>query len=315
MRTRHQTNSGFSLLELSISLVIIGLVTASFLGYMRISQQKQVMTTTQNSLKSVNEAVEVYLEWNKKLPCPAPLSAAQDDPKKGHALDCEAILQGGVFTSKDYVLTHAKDDDSRHIIIGRVPYNDLNIPYKDTLDGWGRDMFFAMSLSLTDVREYSQQGGVIEVIDQFDKEVTKADSKAQYLIWSAAANNTGTLTDNCHLNKGPEAENCDEDGTFRTMPRSYGSVYFDDILSYSVFVKRPQIVDENCDLIEHLEFSIPNIMDIIQNEDLDTDAFYIRPGEIVTVCNKSILNRLKEKQCVSFVCRSDNTLRSVNIIR
>lgn len=316
MHTQNQTNGGFSLLELSISLVVIGLITASFLGFMKISQQKTVLTTTHNSIKSINQGVEVYVEWNKKLPCPAPMLAASGDPRQGHALDCEAIMKERSFsTSQEYILTHAKDDSSRRIVIGRVPYTDLNIPYKDTLDGWGREMFFAVSLSLTDVQEYTQYGGVIDVIDQHDKELTKAESKAQYIVWSAAANNTGTLDGNCLENKGPEAENCDENGIFRSMPVSHGEVYFDDILSYTVFVKRPEIVEENCDLIEHLKYSVPNISSIIDNQGLDTDSFYIRPGEIVTICNKAILSQLSEKQCVSFVCRADNTLTSVNVIR
>lgn len=316
MHKNYREMGGFSLLELSISLVVIGLITASFLGFMKISQQKTVLTNTRNSIKAINQGVEVYLEWNRKLPCPSPFLATDGDARKGHSLDCESIMKERSFsTYEDYILTHAKDDASRRIIIGRVPYADLNIPYKDTLDGWGRELYFAVSLSLTDMQEYTQYGGVIDVVDQHDVEITKAESKAQYVVWSAAANNTGTLAGNCLEKKGPEAENCDENGVFRTMPASYGDVYFDDILSYSVFVNRPEISEENCDLIEHLKYSVPNISSIIENQELDVDSFYIRPGEIVTVCNKAILKQLDEQQCVSFVCRADNTLASVTVIR
>lgn len=315
MSKKYQANDGFSLLELSFALVIMGLAMASFLGFMRISQQKQVLTTTQSSINASNEAIEVFLEWNKKLPCPAPLTATKDNPRHGRALDCVEILKGRNFTSKDYILTHAKDDESRKIVIGRLPHYDLNIPYKDTVDGWGRELYYAVSLGLTGIEDYSQYGGVIKVVDQFDREITKDNSKAQYVLLSAAANNTGSLAENCLENKGPEAENCDEDGTFRSMQISHGTVYYDDILSYSVFVKRPNIADENCDLIEHLSYDVPNLMSIIEEQGLITDAFYIRPGELVTICNKSILRQLNEKQCLSFVCRADNTLSTVTVIR
>lgn len=315
MRTKSGTDSGFSLLELSISFVIIGLITASFLSYMKISQQKAVMANTQSSLNAAVEAIEVYLEWNRKLPCPAPQLVTQDDPLYGNAADCAVLMKGGIFASEDPLVVPSKIDPDRKIAIGRLPYKDLNIPQKDTKDGWNKELYYAVSLDMTQADRYSQHGGVIEVIDRFDNPITKSDSKAQYVIWSAAANNTNTLAGNCLKNEGPEAENCNGDGVFRVMPISLGSVYFDDMLSYAVYVKKPKIVDENCDLIEHLASGIPNITEIIQENELETDLFYIRPGEIVSVCNKAILRELGEKNCVSFVCRADNTLGNVEVIR
>jgi prepilin-type N-terminal cleavage/methylation domain-containing protein len=63
--------SGFTLVELAISMVILGLVLTGFALALSQQVQQRQLTDTRTALQQANEAIVAFVVANARLPCPA----------------------------------------------------------------------------------------------------------------------------------------------------------------------------------------------------------------------------------------------------
>lgn len=119
-----KNNNGFSLIELSVVLLISGiLLVASFEGSKYILVQNQI-DVTNKKLNMIQQAIDIYARTNGYLPCPAYLGT-----DSGFAVnDCYNVTTSDATQGLFY---------SNNIVVGAIPYKDLDLPANMSYDAWG----------------------------------------------------------------------------------------------------------------------------------------------------------------------------------
>ena len=135
-------SQGFTLVELTVVLVIIGLIAGSFITISSAMMSVQKGETTRAKLKAIDAALVSFVAINKRLPCPA-----------NGTLDSTNPLAGAeVFGSQA--------DPCSNQANGVVPWKALGFSASDIEDGWGTRITYrldpylaragAMDMSLCD---------------------------------------------------------------------------------------------------------------------------------------------------------------------
>lgn len=250
-----KTNQGFSLIEMCIILIVSGILitTLSVVYFQHISGRHLAETR-----KALNTAQSAMTEYRGRLgvyPCPADPEKGPGDAGFGEA-DCGLAPVNG------------RDADGNgqpdKILIGAIPYNsmqpilrDVDLSAGNTIDGWGRKLTYAVTLSLTDPVSYNDYHGAIAVEDENAKSVLNEPGTAHLILISHGNNGrgaympSGTLVQNCVISTpvippppapppAPpmahnETENCDNDGTFLDGLRYADEFsYNDDLAKYLI---------------------------------------------------------------------------------
>lgn len=126
-------NRGFTLIEMSIVLLIVGLVIVITYPALRVTRQSYQIATTQEHLQSLMRATAAFVQSNGCLPCPtkATASTAAFGRVRG---DTTASLCG----------TCSQEE-------GLVPFVSLGVPASMAKDGWGRWITMRVDRALTTV--------------------------------------------------------------------------------------------------------------------------------------------------------------------
>ncbi len=259
---------GFSLIELSIVIVISGLllsgIATSYYAYYSTYLYKQ----TFNKINSINSALSNYSAMNSRMPYPSAPALPLGDPNagcecgvcgSGEAAACQYLeytlpegkcmpngickIAGATHTG---VNPHAGPDP---IYIGGIPYKTINqsvgaglanAALQNTLDAWGYQINYAVSFASLSPATYGE--GANGVIDIKTPDMINLDPAANYAIWSAGDNHMGAYTSDgiitvpCVPGEA-DYENCNNNYIFVTGLRSlvHNQYYFDDILYYSKY--------------------------------------------------------------------------------
>lgn len=307
---RPRPEGGFSLIEISIVLTIIGIVMVGALQMQKIHMANKTYTDTRANIDAINKAISIYVSRNSRLPCPASLIARPDEEGYGAAPDCKELLSFSITSDKTHLLVDGRNDVK--VLIGKVPFRELNITENTTKDGWRKDLYYAVSANLTDMENYDQFKGAIDVVDAYDRSLTEINTGAQYVIFSMGTDAFSPDDDSCD-EKRSDGENCNGDGKFRAADIALGKTesYYDDVLSYVVWVPPPVNTAGQCNIVHEL-LSYPNVelADITAaiGEDRPTSLY---PGEMAFMCNPALLKKMKMKNCILFNCRADNVLQIV----
>lgn len=129
--------SGFTLLELAIVLIISGLLLAAAVVIaMPILRQAQ-MTQTNAKLANIARAIDFYATQNYRVPCPADPNIADANP--GYEM--------GYNPANMPTYTAGCGGDEKWV--GIVPYKTLNIPVDWIKDAWGHYITYAVSPDFT----------------------------------------------------------------------------------------------------------------------------------------------------------------------
>lgn len=126
-------NKAFTLLEISIVLVIASILLSLGIGIGRFFLQQNQIKSTKIKLKTIANALDVYLIQNNKLPCPAGLKKST-----GIALNNCATTDttNGVFVSNN-------------VARGWIPYETLNISRDTVYDDWGNKITYTVAVDAT----------------------------------------------------------------------------------------------------------------------------------------------------------------------
>lgn len=230
MKTNKKIN-GFSLVEISIVLLIGSLLLAGASSALTTYLKQGRINTTTERLDHINAAIQQYLNVNKKLPCPAPFDAKPDTAEFGievNATDCRTAAYAGTFRV---------GGAGSEIRIGAVPVRSLNLPDQFVADGWKARYTYVVTEALASEGFFQQAGGKIAVVDSNNNTVVSPAGSAQYVIISHGENKSGAFDisgvalGNCNAGALEEI-NCNRtSATFRKtilLAEAEGADYFDD---------------------------------------------------------------------------------------
>lgn len=141
IKKQDKKEGGFTLIEVSIVLAIVGLLVGGALSFYRPIDQNLRTAETKERMAKVANALSAYALRNNRLPCPgapdAPQSAPDDEPfgaERG---------SGTNGTNIGSCLTFIEQE-------GIVPYRTLGIRQEDVIDGFGSYFTYRVSPAFTD---------------------------------------------------------------------------------------------------------------------------------------------------------------------
>ncbi len=203
-------NKGFTLVEIAVVLVIVGLIFGSILGPLSTQRQNQKIKSTEALIEDFRDALLGYASLNGFLPCPAILTSdGQEERSAGPGSDCDT--EHGYLPSATLGLN------------GRFDSNNL------ITDAWGSPIRY----SLNNVSAWA-----------YAKDIQMATPSPTYNICTAAGCGGGTIVAGnvvaVVFSIGPDRdaapasadqqENLDGDDAFVSHPPAEGgNVQFDDI--------------------------------------------------------------------------------------
>jgi len=207
--------SGFSLVELTIVLLIIGVVAGSSLMVGRSMMEDAREAQTREKIRVIEDALMTYRKIYGRIPCPSDASLPPDHANYGvEAVNAPSCRSGGTP-----IANYASTPD--RVVEGGIPIKTLQLPNEFMLDGWGNKFTYAM------VRAYALSGFFAQMppedncnaIRINDASGTARTTSAIYTIVSHGPNGHGayTNTNNSVINAGStnvdELQNCNCDST------------------------------------------------------------------------------------------------------
>lgn len=245
--------AGFSLLEMTITVVIMGfMMVGAMQGYTlwRAGKQNEI---TQDRIERVHQAITAFIVTNFRLPCPGSPASPTADPLFGTETDCGGA-PGGATRMPGRIDAVA---GPMMVRIGAVPVRALGLPDEYMFDSRGNRFTYAVTeLLAVDGASYRINAGGIIVNDASGNPLTNPPQTAMYVLLSHGPDRAGGSTVDGVANGRPcdagatDGENCDGDATFvKTLNTSSddGASHFDDdvIFEHKDFVRIPAVTVYN----------------------------------------------------------------------
>ena len=148
---RAQLADGFTLVEMAVCILIIGLLISAGCSAYYLYLVRQAAQTTKTNVETIASAIGDYRTLYGRYPCPASLTAQRTDPAYGHesATDCTTALPAGVFretsTRTPYQYPTQPAPEEPLVRIGAIPFRELNMQEDQSLDGYDHRIFYAVT--------------------------------------------------------------------------------------------------------------------------------------------------------------------------
>ena len=142
---------GFSLLELSVVLLILGILIYMTLGVTTAQLEKVKIQATQDKLTKIQNALTIFYQINNRLPCPADGEAALTAATFGKEQPSATVTDGiynNVTCSPSS--TGLISDATPTVYIGVVPTRSLGLSDETMMDGWGDRITYVVSKNCID---------------------------------------------------------------------------------------------------------------------------------------------------------------------
>ncbi len=230
---------GFTLIEIAIVLVVIGLIVSGGLLAVSPVLKSAKINETKQKMATVEAALLGYVIANGCLPCPALRGAT-----------ATGVSNTNNAVADDYATPCGSGGSCTAGGNGLVPWTTLGIAENEATDGWNRRMTFAVDPTLTDSATDVQRSST-GTFPTFTSGINMANTtggalsytQVAYVLishgpdmaYGEAAN--GTLGDSTNVTDLGTIENGDADVTYATgAPTST----FDDLVSFKSL--RPLII-------------------------------------------------------------------------
>lgn len=263
-------NRGFSLVELAIVIMIIGILTVPLLNLYQVSLSGANIRDTERNLQLTSEALVEFAGNNERYPCPASLIIApgdfnygMPDCRDGHGYSgyTQPTTIGDCFAGICRVAGRDVDEDGNpdSVLVGAVPYNIMNassvgnpphIPASSgntellagasTHDAWGNRLTYAVTESMTKSVSFNPYGGAISVVDEDNQSMLEIPGTVHFVLISHGDDGAGAYSRNGSLSTlcngvATDGQNCQRNtATYVSALRSLapGANYYDDMMRY-----------------------------------------------------------------------------------
>jgi len=247
-------HSAFTLLELSVVLLIIGLLISMGFSVSKKMIDTAKLSATQNRMDAIEKSLLTFFQKNGRLPCPGDESLQITSANYGleaSAANLDTCAGGAIAATYTTNATYV-----RKAAEGSVPVLTLGLPKDFMYDGWGRKIAYAVNPVIT-TSKYAKDYFPLKhsvcstntAIRIKDASGSYRSSSAIYALISYGQNGHGGYGyDGARYNKGAtgadELANCHctsaaVDSTYNgdyiqrsPNPYIWGTDYFDDIVRY-----------------------------------------------------------------------------------
>lgn len=217
--------SAFSLLELSIVLVIVSVIMGFGITAYN-SQLNNVETIAiENQLKTIQAALDSFFKINGRYPCPAAGNLTPSSASYG----VEATTCSPTSCPSEMIC-------GTNSVRGAIPFKTLGLEAFYIRDSWGTKISYAIDNLFTIANGNCETGGNLTIQDYGNNIVS---DKAVYALISHGETKLGgydaqTGALNACSATAKDAENCDADDIFRVSELMYkdpsAATYYDDIV-------------------------------------------------------------------------------------
>lgn len=208
MHITHTSERGFTLLELSIVLVIIAIVTGMALASGISLVETSRLTATQRKMHIIEEVLMQYRSAHDRLPCPGDLTLAPGsadygleagaDASSSIATGTGACTGSGMLPQANFTgagLTNTWQTAAE----GSLPAVTLGLSPDFMLDGWGHKFRYAVDVSMTageafSTGPYARIGCDAGAITVDDVNGNPRSTSAIYALISQGENGHGAYT-------------------------------------------------------------------------------------------------------------------------
>lgn len=275
----HERERGYTLIELSMVFIIIGILVSGTLTAYSLYYGQSQATETEEEITQIAAKLEDYRIKHGRYPCPASLLMREGQAGFARQVNCTShknfnkACTNGVCTSDGQrnldaipypIPDNIRDKIPREttILIGTLPALDLELGEDFATDGYNTPYLYAVTGDMAIENPDGYDLGAIEIVDEKDRSVMSDRGNAAFVILSFGPNQSGfmgepTLPCSRRLDRQQrnlETENCDLDGRFRIADFSQagGWSYYDDTIFYTHSHARPKwqpLFNQSGDLI------------------------------------------------------------------
>ncbi len=206
--------AGFSLIELSVVIIISGLLFAAAVQVYQISLLNKHYIETDANVAMVRDAINEFLGLKGRYPCPADPSLSPGDLNYG-VEQCRADIAdpcpyagGCIPTAPAVSAVGGRDTDgdgnNDPIMIGSVPIRTLQensarrVLLQDVhvVDGFGMKISYAVSELMTDIaatiiEPVDVDIGAINIQDEYNQSVVSPEASAHFIVFSHGQGTVG----------------------------------------------------------------------------------------------------------------------------
>lgn len=214
MHSTDTVQRGFTLLELSIVLVLIGIILAGGLVTLSAYLQAAQVNTTVARMDMIENALLDFAVAFNRIPCPSDLTLPPSSPYYGMEAGAgsgSAIAIGTGACTGTGMVPQATFSASSGAVEGGVPTRALQLPDDDMYDAWGRRFSYAVDPTATQTDALPIQAGSNwcgDPITVDDASGSPRTTNAIYAIISHGADGHGAYTSNgVMMNAGSDNAN------------------------------------------------------------------------------------------------------------
>lgn len=228
--------AGFSILEISIAMIIVGVIVAGALQPYNLWQKRTRKDKTDHNVEMMTFAVQGFFATHGRYPCPARIDVPRTDPAYGKETDCTDTSAApgscgdGICIAKSQRNVKADFDgdgtvdapQNPRIRIGTMPFRDIGFEELLSLDGYDNRILYAVTefqASVNGIVTDPHTGG-IGIIDSHGHSILDPADSGNFITLSHGEDGGGA-NNFSGISQGPcpatlDHENCDNDSVFRS---------------------------------------------------------------------------------------------------
>ena len=258
-------NKGFSLLELSIVLVVLGFITTSSLTITRGILNHQKQKITKERMYKIEEAIKAFVDKNGRLPCPAGIKtkySLDSNISEGTTIGIICITdENGEFCLPEespssinttcHINSSAGIKKQNNLVIGTIPATALDLQNNEAMDGWSNKFVYVVAEGYTIKDLYYDYDGIFtnvssgKLINGKYAYAIISNGRNQYYSYSFAGDTEKNNSSNSLKDKSNSYNNIS--GT--TVNNGWGDVDFDDFVimkTSDAIIRDLDLYDRDC---------------------------------------------------------------------
>ena len=135
---QQKSKNGYTLIEMSMSLVIFALLATSLLAVLMRKSDAVRYRITNERIAKIEEAIQNFVDANGYIPCPAALNLAESSASFGVSVTYPTYYCSGLNN-----------------FAGTIPTKTLNLSDALSYDGWERKFTFQVATGMGSVKDYN----------------------------------------------------------------------------------------------------------------------------------------------------------------